>query len=84
MDGHLSKNHPAPLRGFRERRTVGGLSSLTCIIQGVTLDFEWLIWAENNSVLGEGGEVKVSFGLKLAEKKNHSSVKRSFLSLSLF
>lgn len=84
MDGHLSKNHSAPLRGFREWLTVSGLSSLTCIKQGVTLAFEWLVWAQNNSVLQRGEKVKVSLGLRLAEKKNHSSVKRLFLSISLF
>lgn len=85
IDGHLSKNHLAPLRGFRAWLAETGLSSLTCIMQGVRVDFEWLIRAENSPVLKKKKKAKVLFGLKLAEKKNHSLVKRPFLSIiSLF
>lgn len=58
MDGHLSKNLLAPLRGFRAWFAETGLSSLTCIMQGVRLDFEWLIWAENSPVFKKKNKIK--------------------------
>lgn len=45
---------------------------------GVRLGCEWLIWAENNLVLKKKENRRWSFGLRLAEKRKHSSVKGHF------